>query len=77
MGLWIHLCRPGYTYVALDTLMSPWIHMVTCVMAGKLTAVGGRGDGEVGPGYEGWQHRIKFRCSETLFSNRICYSCDL
>ncbi len=28
---WIHLCRPGYTYVALDTLMSPWIHLSSTV----------------------------------------------
>ncbi len=27
MSPWIHLCRPGYTYVALDKLMSPWIHL--------------------------------------------------
>ena len=27
MSPWIPLCRPGYTYVALDTLMSPWIHL--------------------------------------------------
>ena len=54
MSPWIHLSVSGYTYVALDELMSPWIHMVTCVMAGKLTAVGGGGGtGKWGPGMRG------------------------